>query len=290
MNHKRVTILLIFFILIGTTPSFAKSTLWVTKIADHQLYLMGSIHVLRAQDYPLPATMESAYQQSDIIVFEIDQQEMRSKTVQRLLLRLATYPPTTNLGEHLTEQTLNDFKGYLRSMQLPYALFQHFKPAYCALIITLMEFEHLGFLPQYGLDEYFAAKARKDGKKILALETVAFQLNLFFQQNAISENAFLAQTLTEINTLPTLANGLEKAWVHGLSKELHKLLSDSFQEYPKFYKLLITDRNRDWVPKILEIMTTNKKNILVVVGAGHLVGPAGVVRLLTEQGYTFQQL
>jgi uncharacterized protein YbaP (TraB family) len=47
-------------------------------------------------------------------------------------------------------------------------------------------------------------------------------------------------------------------------------------------------RNIDWVNKIEEMMSEDK-NILVIVGAGHLVGPDSVVALLKEKGYRVKQ-
>ena len=75
---------------------------------------------------------------------------------------------------------------------------------------------------------------------------------------------------------------MEESWACGRGKELHQLLSNSFQEFPEFYDLLITQRNRNWVPGILKIMVTEQQNVLLVVGTGHLVGPGSVIELLQK--------
>ena len=286
--HRNISITILFFFL--TSPALAASSLWVTEIDDHQLFLMGSIHVLQKSHYPLPTALEEAYKKCEVVVFEIDQKEMETTEVQQMFLRLGTYPPSTSLDKHLSETTLVAFNDYLATIQLPFAIFKQFKPAYCALVITMMEFERLGFLANYGLDQYYAEKATHDGKKQLALETAAFQFNLFFNQKAIPQDIFLAQTLKEIKELPIIAASMEKSWTTGNSADLYKLLSASFSQYPQFYKVLITDRNKRWVPRLLQIMAEEKKNVLVVVGAGHLVGPESVVELLQGRGYRVKQL
>ena len=50
-----------------------------------------------------------------------------------------------------------------------------------------------------------------------------------------------------------------------------------------------TDRNERWLPKIQEWAQGNK-NVLVVVGAGHLVGNNGLVELLRKKGLKVTQL
>jgi len=50
-------------------------------------------------------------------------------------------------------------------------------------------------------------------------------------------------------------------------------------------KALLDDRNRAWIPKIEAMMEKNDRAFLFF-GAAHLFGPAGVLKLLEEKGYT----
>ena len=63
---------------------------------------------------------------------------------------------------------------------------------------------------------------------------------------------------------------------------------DSFREYPLMHKKLMIDRNRAWIPK-LEQFLKGDKDVLVVVGAGHLVGKDSVVELVATKGYKLEQ-
>jgi uncharacterized protein YbaP (TraB family) len=66
------------------------------------------------------------------------------------------------------------------------------------------------------------------------------------------------------------------------------LLSKSFKDYPHLHDRLLIQRNKNWVQQIEGAMRKNK-NVLFVVGAGHLVGPESVVDLLKEKGYQVKQ-
>jgi uncharacterized protein YbaP (TraB family) len=83
-------------------------------------------------------------------------------------------------------------------------------------------------------------------------------------------------------------NAVVTAWHRGDTGQLERLLSEGFDKFPDLYRILTTDRNRRWLPRI-EGMLHEKQDYLVIVGALHLVGRDGVVALLERQGYKVVQ-
>ena len=73
--------------------------------------------------------------------------------------------------------------------------------------------------------------------------------------------------------------------IRGRAKRIFKNLG----KYPKIHKALFIERNKAWVPKIEEFLKRDK-NVVVIVGAGHLVGKQGVINLLQLKGYRATQL
>jgi uncharacterized protein YbaP (TraB family) len=51
---------------------------------------------------------------------------------------------------------------------------------------------------------------------------------------------------------------------------------------------LFRKRNEKWLPKITEAM--NEAPTMFVFGAGHLIGPYGIVKLLRNAGYSVEQI
>jgi uncharacterized protein YbaP (TraB family) len=45
----------------------------------------------------------------------------------------------------------------------------------------------------------------------------------------------------------------------------------------------LDNRNKRWIPKLVQLMNT--KTIFIAVGAGHLAGENGLIQLLRNQGY-----
>jgi uncharacterized protein YbaP (TraB family) len=56
-----------------------------------------------------------------------------------------------------------------------------------------------------------------------------------------------------------------------------------FQEYGD---LLLENRNKDWIPKIEELVKA--QSTFIAVGSGHLGSETGVIQLLRNAGYTVE--
>ena len=122
---------------------------------------------------------------------------------------------------------------------------------------------------------------RKANKEVLGLETAEFQIDLLDGLPAKTQEESLLQTLKELDQFEAEFEQLVRAWASGQEKQLDNLLLQSFKEYPDVYAKLISERNRNWLPKIESHLQGGNKT-LVVVGAAHLVGRDGVVELLKQ--------
>ena len=264
------------------------SCLWSVKTQSNQFYFLGSLHVLKQDAYPLSAAIGSAYADSRKVVFETDIAAMHEPAMQAKMLELGLYPEGQNMLQNLDADTRQMLEKKMVELGLPLEQFSRFKPWFMALTLTTLELQKLGFNPIYGVDVHFYNKATADGKEIGALEPVAYQLNLLGKMDKQDQNAFLNQTLKDLSLVNELASDLVKFWKAGDAINLHALLYESFKDYPDLHDRLLIQRNKNWVEKVETVMRENK-NVLFVVGAGHLVGPESVVDLLRKKGYTVKQ-
>ncbi len=151
-----------------------------------------------------------------------------------------------------------------------------------------MELQRLGFSLEYGIDVHFYGKATMDNKELGFLEPVDFQFELLGKMNAQDQKAFLGQTLKDLDIAAEMADVMLKYWKKGDVDNLYAILFKSFEDYPQIENRLIGRRNIQWVKKIEEMMAEDK-NIFIIVGAGHLIGPGSVVALLKQKGYRVMQ-
>jgi uncharacterized protein YbaP (TraB family) len=265
-----------------------QSCVWTVNTPSNKIYLLGSLHLLKPNAYPLAAAIEKAYADSRVIIFETDIAALQTPGVQAKLLELGIYPGEQNLLQNLDGSTRQQLEKKMSEIGLPLEQFSRFKPWFVALTLTTLELQRMGYNPNYGIDVYFFNKASADGKEIGFLEPAEFQINLLGNMVEQDQYDFLSQTLNDLEVVNELAGDLVKSWKHGDADKLHELLSKSFKDYPHLHDRLLIQRNKNWVQHIEGAMRKNK-NVLFVVGAGHLVGPESVVDLLKEKGYQVEQ-
>jgi len=104
----------------------------------------------------------------------------------------------------------------------------------------------------------------------------------------MSGEMLMKATLKDLDKVRSLYADMLKAWQTGDGPALEKLLNDSMSDAPALAKRMLTDRNERWVP-IIQELRRGGKNVLVIVGAGHLVGDKGVVELLKKKGLKVTQ-
>jgi uncharacterized protein YbaP (TraB family) len=163
------------------------------------------------------------------------------------------------------------------------------KPWFAALTVMNIEMLRLGFNPELGLEQHLARQARQNGKEILGLETLEYQLRLFDELSYETQSALLLQTLSEAETLEQEMSSLVSAWRQGETEALSAALTRSFSGYLDVYRSIVTDRNEAWVDRIMDLGRSSGDS-LVVVGALHLVGDDSVVEMLRSKGAKVRRL
>ncbi len=276
----------------GQTNRVAASTrhtLWKVQGQTNTLYLMGSIHVLKQENYPLPAPLENAFSNAQVAVFETDIGQMSSPDIAFQLMSKAQLPEGQTLQDQLTPATYALLTNHAADAGMPLIMLQSFQPGFAAMLIEVSEMQKIGLDPEYGLDEYFFKRAKKEGKDIVPLETLDFQIGLVTGFSKEEGELIMKTTLEEIDQTKKELNEMLAAWQTGDADKLAKLLNEVQSKAPTIFKRLVTDRNQTWAPKLEELMRSGR-NVVVIVGAGHLVGPEGVVELLKKKGLKVTQL
>ena len=78
---------------------------------------------------------------------------------------------------------------------------------------------------------------------------------------------------------------LTGAWRRGDLAALEADLTQSMTELPELFGKVVTQRNRNWLPRIEQMLADPTQDYLIVTGALHMVGPQGLVELLRARGY-----
>ena len=284
-----------FFVLLLLFTSLsldAKSILYKVSSPTSTVYILGSIHLAKPELYPLKKPIEAAYKASDVLVVELDVTSPHSLSViQTSMMTLGMYSQGQSLKSELTPQTYKLLKNYLKKIGLSLEIMQPMRPWTVMLQLSSMEMMRLGYNPSLGIDMHFLGLAKQDGKDILELESAEEQMGFLSKKDKNFQDLLLRYTLEEMHELEPLLTKMFKSWKAGDAQSLAKVVDTSLGVDPRLsemYDLLITKRNYAMTKKIQSYLKTNK-NYFVVVGAGHVVGEEGIVRILKKRGYKVTQ-
>lgn len=261
-----------------------KNFLWSIETGKNTVYLLGSLHILKNDSFPLGVEIEDAYMDSKKIVLETDLDSINNPEFQAKMITLGLYPEGQTLAQNVSRETYRLLEKKLVAVGLPVAHFNRFRPWVSALALTFMEFQRLGFDPSYGIDTHFFNKAKKDGKEIIVLETMDYQLGLFTKMGKAEQESFLRQALKDLEVIDTMASEMVSSWKTGDVDKLNSIIKSSFKAHPGIYNRFIIQRNKRWISRIEDLMRQDE-NVLVIVGAGHLVGTESILELLKKKGY-----
>ena len=139
-----------------------KHCLWVLENAANKFFLMGSLHVLKKDAYPLPKAINDAYGVSQKVVFETDMEAMLDPAVSSRMMQLGLYPEGETLFQHTSAELQRSLKKKMTGLGLSLDHFVRFRPWVIAVTLTTLELQRLGFSPAYGIDIHFHERARAD--------------------------------------------------------------------------------------------------------------------------------
>jgi uncharacterized protein YbaP (TraB family) len=269
------------------TPPAPKHMLYrVHGASGPTVYLLGSVHLLTAEAGKLPPEVDSAFSHADVVAFETNLDTIKMRA-QELLLR-GRFAAGSSLRSSLSPAGLARADTVLRSYGLTVDQMNGFKPWLVSVLLSQMAMQHANFLPQFGVDAQIDARAHAAGKSIIGLESADFQIGLFDSIAPADQELMLVSGHAPDSASVDLGR-VKDAWLSGNAAAIDSLLNAGTADSPQLLAMLVTDRNKSWIPKI-ESMLNGPCDALVVVGAGHLVGKLGVVELLRAKGYTVEQM
>ena len=252
------------------------------------VYLLGSIHVLRPNDYPLAPVVLDAYTHAGSLLMEVNLDEINSEQVQAEMLASAILSDGKTLPDVLGKQRYERAAALAHEIGVELSSFDQFAPWFAAEAISELQLTQLGFQPENGVEMYFMDRARSDGKSVDGLETVHDQISVFQNMSLDAQAEYLLSSLEQAHDLPKEVDSMVRAWQRGDTRWFESELQSDLGHDSDLYQSVLVARNRKWVPKI-EALLNSDKNYLVIVGTGHLAGQGSVVDLLKKDGIVATQ-
>ena len=264
-------------------------TLWRIAGATNSVYLLGSIHLLREQDHPLPGVIDKAYDDADVIVMEIDMDDVDPVYTQAAFNRAGVLQDGTTLQDLMGEEAFTAASEAAAAIDIPLDMLAKSEPWLAAITVELMLLYRIGFDPALGVEMTMTQRAAADGKPIEGLETIDEQLAFLDGLPIDAQREMLLQVLSEGAAMSESIGELIEAWHHGDTATLEDALLSSAVGLDELNEVLVNSRNRRWAETI-STWLDDEQDYLIVVGALHLVGEQGVPALLEKRGFGIHQL
>lgn len=264
----------------------AKSLLWkVTGKGIKPSYVFGTIHMIGESDFFWNKSMDKAFKKTKKLVMEMDMSQQMAMAVQ--MMQLAPMKGGETLKDLVTEDEYKLIKTYFTEeatspqAKMTFGIAQNWQPM---LLQSLLYMEMIdGPVKMYEME--LTSKAKDADMSFGGLETVADQMAVFNTIPYKEQAKALIEMINNIKKGDGGANEFAKMVLHYKAQDVDGML-DAMQgdlDEMENKSALLDDRNIKWIPQIIE--TSKKQPTFYAVGAGHLGGENGVIRLLKKEGF-----
>ena len=249
MNRIRSCFFAWLVLLFLATGALAADDLFLWRMSDGQrtFALFGSLHMLPDTSYLQNPGLQNDLRTSDRVVLEFDLAEADQPEAAQMVARHALLKHSS-LPQLVPDRLWQKIKKAGDDSDIDPQMLQHYQPWFAAVQIA-----NDGIIKR-GLDQ-----AKGAVKSSLLMQT-------------IEDREIIEQQLGDLYT----------AWKGKNQEQLEEVLLKSFRNHPDIYRRLLAERNRRWMRTLLAFPPGH---YLVVVGAGHLIGDEGLLRLFQKHGF-----
>ena len=279
----------LFFAGAGRADDGHTLPLWQVEGEQNRVYLLGSIHLLREQDHPIPNAIYEAYEEAETLYMELDMDDMDPFEGQALTNELGLIKDGRTLRDLLGPDLFARAAALAEAAQIPLGLLEKSEPWFAAMNVEIMLLMRIGFNPLFGVENQLMERAKADGKEIRGFETMRQQLEFLDGLSQEAQQEMLIQALSEGSEMQELMDAMIEAWRTGDTAFMEENLLADMQNYPELNRIIVVDRNIAWTDTI-ETLLDDSLDYLIIVGALHLIGDEGVPSLLESRGHNVNQM
>ena len=246
-------------------------------------YLFGTIHILPKDEFVAYELADQKLTESEQLILEMEidvPMKTQVEWAKKLML-----PEGSSIPDFMETEDFLRLKSYaLDSLQVKEFLFNAYlkmKPFafYSALI------PHVIGKKIEGYELHFSKLAKKEQLPVVGLETFDFQLGIF---DSIPNETQLKMFFDEDTDLKSELKEMLEMYQDQDIYSMAESLEDASDKYAEMETELLIKRNIDWAEKLPDLM--KQKPSFIAVGAGHLAGEHGLIKLLREKGFAVEPI
>lgn len=249
-------------------------------------YIFGTHHVANKSICDEISGFKQAYDSVCQVIGEVETAIMNDPKVAMQLMPYMTMPEGQTLSSLYTDeeiQIINNCIAEILGPAMSVKMFDNMKPIILSSTIQVMlSMKHFPeSAEQEGIDSYLQTIAKADGKSVGGLETIEFQAELLYNEEIEKQAEDLLEIAEDMEEGMEQLEELAQIYTSQDIKRIGKMISKGSKK--EELEKILYGRNRNWIEQ-MKVMILQSPT-LFVVGAGHLPGKKGVLKLLEKEGY-----
>lgn len=247
-------------------------------------YLYGTIHMIAKEDFFLTDATKEMFKKTDQVTFEINMEEMNDMGAQLSLMMNAFMKNNTTLKDLLSEEDYDIVGKHFKEMGLPLMMLERIKPMFLSVFASGdMDMTGLGNGSMVSYEMKLMDIAKEQDKAIAGLETAEYQMSMFDSIPYTAQANMLVESIKAGDQGDDQFKNMVELYKNQDLKAMGEMISSDAEGIANYEELLLKNRNRNWIPIMGKMML--EKPTFFAVGAGHLAGEEGVIKLLRKEGY-----
>lgn len=252
-------------------------------------HLFGTLHLGKLEWAAPGPRLREALNDAGVIALELDITD--SQTLQQLRAGMATPPGEPPLPAALQQQLTRETAAAC----LPSGALDAQHPVLRAITLSVLAARWDGLDAGYSQEAVIAGYAHGMNVPIVALETVATQLDALLPKTTAERVRSVEQALSQ------LQSGATRRSVRRLSQAWAESRLDQLEGYERWCECITSEADRlmlrrlndDRNPGLADAIArlhAQGRPVFAAIGAMHMIGAQALPRLLAERGFTVERL
>lgn len=264
----------------------AKPAMWKLSDPDTTIYLFGTVHVLPGDLKWRTPRFDQTVGQAKELVLEINDQDDKA-AIGQLYKRIAFSPGLPPVLDRVPADKRAALAAAIEKAGLTPAQLDPMETWAVAVTLGASMYAGIGASADNGVENQLRASFK--GRPIEGLETTEQQLGYFDVMPEETQRKLLVSMVDDMKSAQIDFKKMVTAWSSGDTNAIAKTFDDELKKAPEIAKVLIDQRNANWV-EWLKHRLDQPGTVMVAVGAGHLAGKGSVIDLLHKQGLKVERV
>ncbi|WP_313031896.1 TraB/GumN family protein [Massilia alkalitolerans] len=289
-----LSLFLLAFQALAAEVGTARGALFKATDKGNTLYLYGTMHVGRADFYPLEPRIRAAIAAAPTLALEIDMKGDPA-AIAAAVQQHGMFPPGSPGYAGLAPERRARIEAALRKHGLEPAAVAQLKPWMLVTMLAVFETAKLGYDPALGVDDHLATLARQGKTRIAELETMHYQAGLLNRLSDEDQWRLLEETLEDmasgrqLRETREMLDAYERADRRAQEDLMRRVESDDSLTGKFTRDILLDERNGPMADKVAALLAREDKAV-VAVGLLHLLGQGGLPELLRKRGIKVERI